>query len=1007
MLSYLLQRPVAVGMGLFVSLAISLYLFFKIPVSLLPALDVPLITVTIQWSNAGPEQIEQDVLKPAREAMLTLAGLKSAESVAHSESGKITLRFDHGTNMNLAYIEVNEKIDRLQQVFPRTIDRPTVVKSNTSDIPVARLQIGAKFNDDLVSASEFVSKVLKRRLEQISGVGLVDMNGLKERIVQIVPEIAVLASLGLSESDITRVIQNANVELGSLTVKDGNYQHFLKLASSVRSTEEIGSLIVQLPGNTGNVQLRQIAKIQSVSADQNGAHLFQAKDGIVVTIHKQSQARLPELMPRLYHTVEQLSREYPQFTFQISQDQSLLLKLSIENLTQSLLWGGAFAFAVLFMFMRGWKEPVIMGIVLPLSLVLCFSLFSVFNVSLNIISLSGLALGLGMLVDNSIVVIDSIQLKRKASHSLLESCVLGTEEVIVPLMSSALTNLVVFLPLVFLSGITGALFFDQAVAVGSILAVSLVCTFIVVPLLYLTLFNTTTGYIQPKDSAFFLLLKEWYSNSFSWVWNNKKISFAIISLLIPLSFLLLYIIPKEGFPEIERTETIISIDWNEPIGADECLDRTIEFLTENGQNFHISEAEVGYQQFLLSHDNFSPQHADIYLKYQDPESKMNGDKVLKRYLETRFPLSSCAFKHAPNAFEQIFSSEKPVLEARFRDLKSKHVLPVSKADSLLGDAFLKVQGKIGKGFERETMAYVTVDFSKLELYGIAYATLIEKLKVSFGEFSITDFKDFGEIVPVVFAAHKADFNQALQEIEVQCSGGTSVPIREVIQVTFLENYKYITADGSGVFQSIHLEAENIDQTLSAVEEFSKDHEVMVDFEGTWFEDKENLIQLATIMAISIFLMYFILTAEFESLKLPLLVLITLPLGLAGSLLSLWIAGGTLNIMSGIGLIVVLGVLDNDAILKIDRINRLRNSMSLEAAIREAGKDRFKPIVMNTCTNVLAVTPILLSSGLGSDLQAPVALTTVGGLIVGTFTALYFIPLIYFFTHRDLTNQPTP
>ncbi len=1001
MLRYLLQRPIAVSMTFLVSLALSVLLYLNLPVSLLPALDVPEITIAVRYPNGSPEEIEQNLLKPIREALLTLGGLKATESLAQNETGKVSLRFDYGTVMNLAYIEANEKIDRLIPLLPRNIERPTVIKSSTSDIPMARIQVVPKIENDLLATSELVTKVLKRRLEQLDGVGVVDVNGIQERVIRIAPNEPVMQSLGLTDRDVIQTIQNSNLALGSISVKDGNYRYYLKLASPVRSPKEIEELPVKLPGSAGAVQLKQVARVYLEPAKQMGFHLFQSQEGVVITVHKQAQARLPELMPKLYAAVEQFRNEYPQLAFDVTQDQSLLLTLSIQNLSQALVWGGLIAFGVLFLFMRGWREPLIMGIVLPLSLLLAFSIFALFHISLNVISLSGLALGLGMLVDNSIVVIDSIMLKRREGNELLDSCVTGAQEVIAPLISSALTNLVVFAPLIFLSGITGALFYDQAVSVAAILSVSLLCTFLVVPLLYL-LFFKNKPFDQREDSSFFMAMKTAYKKSFEWVWNHKKVSLVLMSLLIPTAIILIIALPKEGLPAIERTETLISIDWNEPIGAEECRDRVDELISKNKFLFKIAEAEVGYQQFLLSSEIFSTQHAEIYLAYTTREEKEKGDDVLKKYLRFKFPLASAHFRNAPNAFEQFFASDEPLLEARFRDLKSKQVLSIVRADSLLGRTLKKINGKPRKGFEKETMAFLHIDFNKLQQYGIAYETVIEKLKLSFGEYLITDFTDFGEVLPVVFQPFEGDFNQALQNLRVSSSQGIHYPIQELLQAEFRESYQCITADASGIFQAVEVEdVENVDQLTADVQAIAKAQDVIVEFTGRWLENEKNFQQLATILLISVLLVYVILTAEFESLKQPFLVMITLPLGLAGSLLLLWVTGGTLNIMSGIGLIVVLGVLDNDAILKIDRINRLRETLPLEGAIRQAGIDRLKPIVMNTCTNVLAITPIIFSSGLGADLQRPVAITTIGGLVVGTFTALYFVPLVYwYFAGKD-------
>lgn len=1001
MLRFLLLRPIAVIMALIACLAISILAFFHLPVSLLPGMDVPEITISAQYPNSPPEEIEQNVLKPIRESMLTLNGLKSVESIARQENGTVSLSLQYGTDMTLAFIEANEKIDRLTASLPANLNRPIVVKSNTADIPVIRIQIIPAREEDHLVVSDLALHVLKRRLEQLEGVGLVDINGTRQKVIRIAPDYAMLHSLNVTENDITQTIAGANLELGSLAVRDGNYRYFLKMASRLSDPAALENLPLKIPGTQSVIQLKQVAKIYAEPEKPAGFHLFNRKEGIVITVHKQAQARMPEVMPNLYAVVEQFKSEYPQITFDVTQDQSLLLTLSIQNLSQALLWGGLFAFAVLFLFMGGWREPVVMGIVLPVSLILCFSLLYLFNLSLNIISLSGLALGLGMLVDNSIVVIDNIVLKRKEGLLLLDSCVAGTQEVVAPLVSSALTNLAVFVPLIFMSGITGALFLDQAIAVTSILFVSMLCTFIFVPLLY-KLLNKNRSLSTREDSRFFIWMKKKYHASFRWVWNHKAVSLIAITLLIPVCAVLLITLPKQGFPEIERTETVIDIDWNEPLEITESRRRIIKFLEDHRAFVSQAEAEIGYQQFILAVTQNSAQQTHAYIKFETEEKKNSGEHDMRQYFASLYPAATVTFAHAPNAFEQLFISNKPVYEIRLRDVKSKQPVPVEFARALTHADTLKAL-KRGKGFEIEAMVFMQLDFMKMRLYGVDFETLNRKLKIVFGDYPITDLRNFGEVLPVMFEGSTQDFELALRNTEVVSSNGSHYPIREFIQASYQQSYKNITADAAGIFQSLFTDTLRQEAALRKHwSDKATDHSLTADFTGTWFENQENLKQLLIIMIISFVLMYFIITAEFESFTQPLIVMLSIPIGFSGSLLLLWITGGSINIMSGIGLVVVLGILDNDAILKIDRINTLRKTLPLQQAIEQAGLDRLKPIVMNTCTNVLALTPIIFSSGLGADLQKPVAITTIGGLIVATFAALYFVPLVYWMMNRRKT-----
>ena len=992
MLRFLLLRPIAVIMLLITCLSISVVLFFQLPVSLLPDIDVPEIAISVQYPNSSPEEIEQNVLKLIRESMLTMNGLKSLESLAQQESGTVSLKLQYGMDMNLAYIEANEKIDRLTSMLPPTLERPQVVKTNTSDIPVARIQVVPARKEDHLITSELALHVLKRRLEQLEGIGLVDINGTQQKVIRITPDYAAMQSLNLTDADITQTILGANLDLGSLSVRDGNYRYFLKLTSRLSDPSELEKLPIKIPGSNTLVRLQQIAAVYTEPITPMGFHLFNSTQGIVITVHKQAQARMPEVMPNVYAVVDQFRNEYPTINFQITQDQSLLLTLSIQNLSQALVWGGLFAFAVLFLFMGGWREPVVMGIALPVSLILCFSLLYLFDLSLNIISLSGLALGLGMLVDNSIVVIDNIVIKRREGLSLLDSCVNGTQEVLAPLVSSALTNLAVFIPLIFVSGITGALFYDQAIAVASILSVSILCTFIFVPLLYM-LMNKNDALAIREDSQLFIWLKEKYHRSFQVVWKYKTVSLIAMGALIPVCVILMITLPKKGFPEIERTESTIAIDWNEPIDVLESRKRVVQFLKDHESLIKVSEAEIGYQQFILATSRNSVQQAQLYLGFNTQEEKNTAETSMHQYFLRLYPSAGVTFANAPNAFEQLFISKKPLYEVRLRDPKSKRPISIETVGNLIIRDSLYLTP--GKGFEAESMVFIELDFMKMRLYGINFNTLVQKLKIVFGDYRITEFKNFGEVMPVMFSGSESDFESTMRSTEVISENGKRYPLREFVASTYQRHYKTITADASGIFQALVTDSVHSEKALrSQIVTLAQQNNLIADFAGTWFENEENLKQLFFILAISFLLMYFIITAEFESFTQPLIVMLSIPIGFAGSLLLLWLSGGTINIMSGIGLVVVLGILDNDTILKIDRINTLRKIMPLEQAIPQAGLDRFKPIVMNTCTNVLALTPIIFSSGLGADLQRPVAITTIGGLIVATFAALYFVPLVY-------------
>ena len=409
MVRFLINRPIAVFLSFIGVLAFSILSLKELPISLLPSIEVPSIIIKVDYPNNPASLIENSVLKPIRTELNALSSLKSMESTASSETGLIELEFEFGTRMDLAYIEINEKIDRLSEVLPRDLNRPRIVRVNTSDIPVVRLQLIPK-STSVLNTSEIAEKVLKKRIEQLDGVSIVDINGLRKSYISIKPKQDQLEALGLNDSMIQQVLRSANQELGQLSIKDGQYRYFVKVANRLDDIEEIKQLPIRT--KEGDIlALAQLAEISTETQKIQSYHLYNGQEGLVITIHKQASAKMTELMPEIYQAVELFKTDYPELDFSLTQDQSNLLNAGIENLSTSLIYGGIFSFLVLFLFMGNYRLPLIMGLTLPTSLLVSFLLFYATRLSINIISLSGLALGLGMLIDNAIIVIDNITRK--------------------------------------------------------------------------------------------------------------------------------------------------------------------------------------------------------------------------------------------------------------------------------------------------------------------------------------------------------------------------------------------------------------------------------------------------------------------------------------------------------------------------------------------------------------------------------------------------------------------
>lgn len=1014
MVRYILSRPVGVLLAFGALIILGCVAFFYIPISLLPDVNVPEILIRVDYPNTPAATMEQNILKPIRESLAGLDHLNNIESKAANHTGTVDLRFDYGTRMNLAYIEVNEKLDRLTNMLPRDMPRPQVIRISTADIPILRVQVTPREQKDYLPVSEMADKILVRRLEQLDGVSVVEANGTQKGIITVEPYRKMLMALNMDEMSLAHAIQTANQELGSLSVKDGQYRYFIRLGDKLKNRQDIAAIPVRTPGGA-IVPLSRLAAVREEPEVPTGYHLYNGQRGLVITVQKQPDARMNELVPRIKKAIGQFQQDYPQVAFAVTRDQTSLLHAGISNLQQDLLIGGVLTVLVLFLFLGNYASPTLMSISIPVSLVITFIFFYLFNISFNIISLSGLALGIGMLIDNSIVVLDRITLKRRTGLPMAESCVTGTREVTVPVINQVLTTVAVYVPLVYLNGMAGALVFDQSIALTISLAVSLLVAFILAPLLYKMLLGDRPGRLR-EDTRFYSWVRAGYHRMITYIFKHKKTFFLITILIMPVGFLLMPLMPVSALPEIEKKESLATIDWNTPIDAHENLARvqTLDSLLK--PYAAIREAEVGIRQFLTGEEGENTvQQAQLYYSCQDEKAKHRTDKILQDYLRKEFPDATLGILDAPNAFTQLFAGADPYFEARFKPLSAAG----GEADSLFHTIPLlaaKAGGKNwkpGPGLIREPGMNITLDEDKMMRYGVSRNAIQDILQELFGAFTITELRHFGDITSVRFNGNDRVPVSSLLQFPVHVNDSAWYPVNNFIRFAVNEDYKFITADRSGVYRAIlfpHDENISYPELQQKLRQEAARAGLGVEFSGQYFSDRTQLKQLTLIFLLVLALTYFLLAMEFENLIHPLVVMFTIPLGISGAMIILYITGGSLNVMAAIGFIVILGLIVDDPILKVETINQLRKKygqegkmvndrVQLEKILHEAGDICLKPLLMVSLTTSLALVPILFVRGIGNDLQKPLAWVIIGGLTIGTFFTTWFIPLAYWFITR--------
>ena len=478
MIKFLLQRPIAVLMVFLACVIIGIITYATLPVSLLPDIAIPEVTVQITGDNMSARELENTVVKPIRRQLMQTGKLRDIRSETRDGSAIVRLKFDFGTNTDLAFIEVNEKIDAAMNSLPRDFCRPRVIKASATDIPVFYLNLTLKddrpytITDEqkFLDLSDFADNVVKRRIEQLPQVAMADLTGLMYRHVQIVPDLHMLESASITLNDIEHTLSANNIEPGSMIVRDGYYEYNIKFSSLLRTPDDVRNIYLKKEGRI--FQLKDLAKIDVVRQPETGMSLINGKRAVTIGVIKQADETMKSLKKSLKTTLNDLERSYPEVDFTINRNQTELLDYTISNLKQNLSLGFLLVFIVALLFLGDAKSPVVIGISMVTALITSFIFFYLFGQSLNIISLSGLILALGMMIDSAIIVTDIITQYRMQGYSLEESCIKGTNEVITPILSSTFTTIAVFVPLVFMSGIAGAIFFAQAFAVSVGLLVS-------------------------------------------------------------------------------------------------------------------------------------------------------------------------------------------------------------------------------------------------------------------------------------------------------------------------------------------------------------------------------------------------------------------------------------------------------------------------------------------------------------------------------------------------------
>ena len=1023
MVRFLIKRPIAVLMAFTACFIVGLVTYFSLPVSLLPDIDIPQITVQVTGENSSARELENTMVAPVRRQLMQVSGLSEMRSETRDGSGIIRLSFDFGTNTDLAFIEVNEKIDAAMNSLPRDAVRPKAIKASATDIPVFYLNMTLKDavpyqetdGDAFLEMCTLAENVVKRRIEQLPQVAMADMTGVPQKMLRIVPDMGKMESLGMGLADLESILSSNNVEPGSMLVRDGYYEYNIRIASILRTPEDVEDICFNRNGLV--MRLGDICDVQTVTRNEMGRSLAGGKRAVTLAIIKQGEENMDNLRRELKETTDYFTRIYPDIEFSISRNQTELLDYTISNLQQNFTLGFLFIFIVAVFFIGDVRSPLVIGITMITSVVITFFFFYICRISLNVISLSGLILAVGMMIDNAIIVTENVSQYREKGYSLKRAAVAGTTEMITPMLSSSLTTIAVFVPLVFMSGIAGAIFMDEAFSITSGLMVSYFTGIMLLPVLYVLFYRMGVRKHSWFTASFKNLLKnEWlirfYDSGIEWVFAHKTVTmfFAIVSL--PLCVLMFLVIEKERMPKIDQNETVVNIEWNENIHVDENNRRVNTILAMTDSLVEEHTAYVGMQDYLLGTENkLSSGEAELYFRTAEPSGIPVLTEMLGSRIRREYPAATVTFSPPVTLFEKLFVTGEPDLVAQLR-ASDRTSTPEAGDVKAIEAAIAKETGYMPDGTPFRSQLNLEIDCSRLLLYNVDYNEVVRVLRTALKDNQISTLRSYQQYLPIGIAGREMSVNRILAETLVETGTSASakernyIPLRELVRIVPDEDLKEITAGRNGEYIPVNFyNVENVPQVMDGVRcVVDKDSRWDVSFGGSFFSNKKMMGELTVILLISVLLMYFILCAQFESFLQPLIVLAEIPMDIAFGLVLLWATGHTMNLMSAIGIIVSCGIVVNDSILKLDSINELRKEgMPLLDAIHTAGHRRLRAIIMTTLTTVFAMVPLLFTSDLGSEMQRPLSVAMIGTMMVGLVISLFVIPLIYWFIYRKHEN----
>ncbi|MEQ9823899.1 MAG: efflux RND transporter permease subunit [Puniceicoccaceae bacterium] len=1008
------RRPIFTTMITLIVVVLGVFSFRQLKIDLLPPVELPTVSVRTGYPGASPQVVETRVTQILEEIIATVPGVDEISSSTYQGFSNIRVTFAWGTNLDAAAIEVQTKIEDEINELPQDINRPRVSKFDIGSFPVVLLGISSDL--DPVEMTDMINHEIRYRFSRVPGVAQVDLWGGFDREIRIDLDPDRLRALQVPVDRVLTALRNANLDLPSGSIATGRYEINLRTPAQYRSLEEIRDTMVQADDGAV-VTIRQIAEVRDTYDRPWRVDRINGVKGIRVAIRKQADANTVEVAKGVLAEIEAVNRDFPQLNVIPVINQGNFIERSIQNVAMSVFYGGGLAILVLLFFLRNVRITAVIGAAIPISIIATFAMLYFGGFTINLMTLGGLALGVGMMVDSSIVVLENIFRKRDSEGlDPKQAAPEGAQEVATAIVASTITTLVIFLPVVFIKGVSGLLFKDLAYVIVFSLICSLLVSLSLVPML-------SSKLIQPKgvgaqkrrkslqrlvdfSEKWFQNLEQSYQNLLAGALNHRiKIS-AFATLLFALSIYLFRFIGTEFLPPSDEGE--VRIYGKMEVGTrfeivDEAM-RRIERIVEESVPEKVasitSVAEgwgdarislVPAAQRARSNEEIA---TDLRLKLR---GQIAGMEIFTWAPQGQFVLQRVLGDIDGNGFRvEVRGYEISVLE----DIANQVYEELEKIE---GTGYLNKS--FDEGLPQEELI---LDRAKIAALGLSPRDVSNVLQTAVAGSRAGNFQTEGRAVEMVLQLANAESLTMDEVLDLTLStpSGEQVALRNLVSNESNRAPQGIQRKDQQRYVSIDVNVEDADTgTVAArvqamLDSLPRPEGYSFLITGSFEEQQKAFGELLIAIVLSLLLVYMVLACQYESLVNPLIVMLSAPMAGIGVIIALMGTDTTFNLQSAIGCIMLGGIVVNNAILLVDQAGKLQSrGMPAREAVTESGRRRLRPILMTTLTTILGLLPLALGIGEGADAQAPLARAVIGGLTASTLITLILIPCVYSLVHQ--------